>query len=183
MKVSDDGILGELKIRFSSPSRSVNFGVSGVAFSGDLLESDPHTRLCFAFQALWTADFPASKRSTPAYLGRYIRAPPTSSCSFVHYAFSGVGGAAPALRSRSRNGVFHRRAAPPHSPVRAPPSARTCCSFLRPPGFALSGRSRQHCLWLSLRRELLHLRFVTVYIFSGRGLGLPCGDIGYLRRL
>ena len=39
--------------------------------------------------------------------------------------------------------MFHRRAAPPHSPVRAPPSARTCCSFLRPPGFALSGRSRQ----------------------------------------
>ena len=79
----------------------------------------------FAFQALWTADFPASKRSTPAYLGRYIRASPTSSCSFVHYAFSGVGGAAPALRLRSRNGVFHRRAAPPHSPDRAPPSART----------------------------------------------------------
>ena len=51
-------------------------------------------------------------RTTPAYLGRYIRALPTSSRLYLHYAQGGVGSLARTLRLRCRSGVFHRRAAP-----------------------------------------------------------------------
>ena len=44
------------------------------------------------------------------------------------------------------------------------------------------GAAASHSLWPSLRRELLHLRYVTDYTFSSRGLGLPRGDIGPLLR-
>ena len=58
-------------------------------------------------------------------------------------AFSGVWSLAPPLRLRGRTGVFHRRAAPPHSPTPGHPLLRVLAhSFLRPPGFALSGRGR-----------------------------------------
>ena len=43
----------------------------------------------------------------------------------MHDAFSGVWSLAPPLRLRGRAGVFHRRAAPPHSPVQASLSAGT----------------------------------------------------------
>ena len=85
-----------------------------------------------------------SRRSTPAYLGRYIRAFCRASSSSVHYAFSGVWSLAPPLRLQGRAGVFHRRAAPPHRPTPGHTLLRGLArSFLRPPGFALSGRGRQ----------------------------------------
>ena len=62
-------------------------------------------------------------RSTPADLGRYVRTTESIASSSLHYAFSGVTSPAPALQGRI--GLFHRRAAPPHRPVRASPSSRT----------------------------------------------------------
>ena len=112
-------------------------------------------------------------RTTPAYLGRYIRALPTSSRFYLHYAQGGVGSLAPTLRLRCRPGVFHRRAAPPRCPFWAVPSSSASfllllssgCPFF--PGSAACHRSGSP--------------FILVYVFytssdltgfSGCGLGL-----------
>ena len=62
-------------------------------------------------------------RTTRAHLGRYIRAAATLPRSVVHYAISGVESQTLTLRLRCRPGVFHRRVAPPRSPLRAYPSS------------------------------------------------------------
>ena len=51
--------------------------------------------------------------STPAYLGRYIRAFSTTASTSARYAFGGVWSVTPPLRPRGRPSLFHRRAAPP----------------------------------------------------------------------
>ena len=114
-----------------------------------------------------------TSRITAAYLGRYLRAGITSSRFLVHYALSGVGSLSPTLRLRCRFGVFHRRAAPLRSPVRAPPSSSSCfLVFYVLQAVPLPGVGRQPQLRLALRPEVLHLRFVFPHKFSGSGLGL-----------
>ena len=108
-------------------------------------------------------------RSTPAYLGRYIRAFCRASSSSVHYAFSGVWSLAPPLRLRGRAGVFLRRAAPPHRPSLGRPLLprfeflsllrRSCPRRVSTAGL---GSSR-----LPLRPGLLGLRFLGEYDFWG----------------
>ena len=115
-----------------------------------------------------------TSRITSAYLGRYIRASITSSRFLVHYALGGVGSLTPTLRLRCRFGVFHRRAAPLRSPVRARPSSWSCVLlFYVLQAVPLPGVGRQPTLRLALLPEVLHIRFVIPYKFSGRGLGLP----------
>ena len=92
----------------------------------------------------------------------------------MHYAPGGVGSLTPTLRLRCRSGVFHRRAAPPRSPLRARPSSWSTSSLSYVlQAVPLPGVGRQPTLRLALLPEVRCIRFVAPYIFSGRGLGLP----------
>ena len=92
----------------------------------------------------------------------------------MHYAPGGVGSLTPTLRLRCRSGVFHRRAAPPRSPLRARPCSWSSSSLSYVlQAVPLPGVGRQPTLRLALLPEVRCIRFVAPYMFSGRGLGLP----------
>ena len=94
-------------------------------------ERNPHISLCFPDIRARNGQLTRfTTRITPAYFGRYIRASFTSSRFLVHYALGGVGSLTPTLRLRCRSGVFHRRAAPPRSPLRARLSSWSAARFL-----------------------------------------------------
>ena len=111
---------------------------------------------------------PFGRRSILAYLGRHVRATESTASSSLHYAFSGVSSPAPPLQGRI--GLFRRRAAPPHRPVRASPSSRTSSWVLHVlQASPCPGAAAGHCLWPSLRQGELHLRFGNDYMYSGTG--------------
>ena len=155
------------------PLQQISFRVSGSCPSkrAHLGRRETHISVSvFLRHAQETVNWHVSDRASL----RRIRASPTSSRFLVHYALGGVRSLTPTLRLRCRLGVFHRRAAPLRSPVRARPSSRS--SFLLIyvlQAVPLPGVGRQPTLRLALLPEVLHIRFVIPYKFSGCGLGLP----------
>ena len=96
----------------------------------------------------------------------------------INYIFEvlcgGVGSLTPTLRLRCRSGVFHRRAAPPRSPLRARPSSWSSFPLLYVLwAVPLPGVGRQPSLRLALLQEVRLIRFVIPHMFTGRALGLP----------
>ena len=117
-----------------------------------------------------SATFTSRRRSTPAYLGQYIRASESIASSSLHYAFSGVSSPAPPLQGRI--GVFHHRAAPPHRPVQASPSLRTIsrsCTSSRLRPVSVFWASRWTVCGATIGQAGVHLRFCNDYMYSGTG--------------
>ena len=68
-----------------------------------------HPFLTSRIHACWPACTSGIRsRSTPAYLGRYVRAATALSRSIVHYAFSGVGSGTPTVRRLATMSLFCR---------------------------------------------------------------------------